>query len=120
MNTDLSPENENFIDHAVATGLFQDRGKALNAAIDLLKRREGLIRDVNSGIDQLDAGKACLLILTRSWRKSTSDLANPESRIVTCRGLNFRQVLSKILLTLAQISPLEAEAGKPPRDSCEE
>jgi Arc/MetJ-type ribon-helix-helix transcriptional regulator len=57
MNTDLSPENENFIDHAVATGLFQDRGKALNAAIDLLKRREGLIRDVNSGIDQLERGQ---------------------------------------------------------------
>jgi Arc/MetJ-type ribon-helix-helix transcriptional regulator len=56
MSTGISPENEQYIDHAVATGLFQDRGQALNTAIELLKRRERLIRDVNSGIDQLEKG----------------------------------------------------------------
>jgi len=56
MNAGLSPENENYIDQAVANGLFQDGGQALNSAIELLKRRERLIRDVNSGIDQLERG----------------------------------------------------------------
>ena len=56
MSAGISPENELYIDHAVASGLFQDRGQALNSAIELLKRRERLIRDVNSGIDQLDKG----------------------------------------------------------------
>jgi Arc/MetJ-type ribon-helix-helix transcriptional regulator len=56
MSTGISPENEQYIDNAVANGLFQDRGQAINIAIDLLKRRERLIRDVNSGIDQLDKG----------------------------------------------------------------
>ncbi len=57
MSIDLSPENESYIDQAVANGLFQDRHQALNAAIELLKRRERLIRDVNSGIEQLEKGQ---------------------------------------------------------------
>jgi Arc/MetJ-type ribon-helix-helix transcriptional regulator len=56
MSAGLSPENENYIDQAVASGLFHDRGQALNTAIELLKRRERLIRDVNSGIEQLEKG----------------------------------------------------------------
>ena len=56
MSTGISPENESYIDTAVANGLFQDRGQAINTAIELLKRRERLIRDVNSGIDQLERG----------------------------------------------------------------
>jgi Arc/MetJ-type ribon-helix-helix transcriptional regulator len=56
MSTGISPENEQYIDNAVATGLFHDRGQAINTAIELLKRREQLIRDVNSGIDQLEKG----------------------------------------------------------------
>ena len=56
MDTDISHENEQYIDTAVANGFFQDRGQALNTAIELLKRRERIIRDVNSGIDQLESG----------------------------------------------------------------
>jgi Arc/MetJ-type ribon-helix-helix transcriptional regulator len=56
MSIDLSPENEIYIDQAVANGLFQDRHQALNTAIELLKQRERLIRDVNSGIEQLEMG----------------------------------------------------------------
>lgn len=56
MSTGISPENELYIDNAVATGLFQDRGQAINTAIELLKHREQLIRDVNSGIGQLEKG----------------------------------------------------------------
>ena len=56
MSTGISPENELYIDNAVANGLFQDREQAINTAIELLKRRERIIRDVNSGIDQLKKG----------------------------------------------------------------
>jgi Arc/MetJ-type ribon-helix-helix transcriptional regulator len=56
MSTGISPENEIYIETAVANGLFQDRGQAINTAIELLKRRERLIRDVNSGIGQLESG----------------------------------------------------------------
>ena len=52
----ISPENERYLDNAVANGLFQDRRQAINTAIELLKRRERLVRDVNSGIDQLERG----------------------------------------------------------------
>ena len=57
MGSDISPENEQFIQHAVAAGTFQDRGEALDKAVELLKRREQLIRDVNAGIEQLERGE---------------------------------------------------------------
>ncbi len=56
MNADITPENEHFLEHAVAVGMFHDRGEAINTAIELLKRRAELIRDVNAGIEQLEQG----------------------------------------------------------------
>jgi Arc/MetJ-type ribon-helix-helix transcriptional regulator len=56
MSSGISPENERFIDEAVATGLFEDRGQVLDTALELLKRRQQLIRDVNIGIEQLERG----------------------------------------------------------------
>jgi antitoxin ParD1/3/4 len=57
MATDLSPENEQFIQTAIASGLYHNRGEALDMAVDLLKKREQLIRDVNLGIEQLERGE---------------------------------------------------------------
>jgi Arc/MetJ-type ribon-helix-helix transcriptional regulator len=56
MSSQLSPENENYLQYAVTTGLFHDRGEALDKAVELLKKREQLIGDVNRGIDQLERG----------------------------------------------------------------
>ena len=56
MGPEISPENEHFLDQAVATGMFRDRGEAINTAIELLRRRSQLIRDVNVGIEQLEQG----------------------------------------------------------------
>lgn len=56
MNTDITPENELFLEHVVAVGMFHDRGEAINTAISLLKCRADLIRDVNAGIEQLERG----------------------------------------------------------------
>jgi Arc/MetJ-type ribon-helix-helix transcriptional regulator len=47
MTTNLSPENEQYIQNAIASGLYHDRGEILDRAVELLKRREQLIRDVN-------------------------------------------------------------------------
>ncbi len=43
MATDLSPKNEQFIQQAVACGTFPDRGRALDEAVELLKRRQELL-----------------------------------------------------------------------------
>jgi Arc/MetJ-type ribon-helix-helix transcriptional regulator len=57
MSSQLSPENENYLQYAVTSGLFHDRGEALDKAVELLKNREQLIRDVNRGIEQLERGE---------------------------------------------------------------
>ncbi len=57
MSSNISPENELFIQHAVETGLFHDRGSALDAAIDLLKRRLELLEHIDEGTRQLRSGQ---------------------------------------------------------------
>ncbi len=57
MSSDISPENERFIQHAVETGLFQDRGSALDAAVGLLKRRAELLEHIDRGTHQLRTGQ---------------------------------------------------------------
>ena len=56
MSTEITPENESFLHQAVSTGMFHDRGEAINTAIDLLKRRSQLIGEVNAGMEQLEQG----------------------------------------------------------------
>jgi Arc/MetJ-type ribon-helix-helix transcriptional regulator len=58
MSSHLSPENEQFLEHAVSVGTYHDRGEALDRAVELLRRRDELIRDVNEGIEQLERGKS--------------------------------------------------------------
>ena len=57
MNGNLTPENEQFLERAVAVGMYHDRDEALDRAVGLLRRREQLIRDVNQGIEQLERGE---------------------------------------------------------------
>jgi Arc/MetJ-type ribon-helix-helix transcriptional regulator len=57
MSSDISAEHEQFIQGEIAAGVFQDRSEALDAAVELLRRRRQLIRDVNAGIDQLEDGR---------------------------------------------------------------
>ena len=57
MTTNLSPENEQFLEQAVAVGMYHDRDEALDRAVELLRRREQLIGDVNKGIEQLERGE---------------------------------------------------------------
>ncbi len=57
MSSDISPENEQFIRYVITTDTFQDRGEALDKAVELLKRHQQLICDVNAGIEQLQRGE---------------------------------------------------------------
>jgi Arc/MetJ-type ribon-helix-helix transcriptional regulator len=57
MSSSLSPENERFLEQVVSLGLYHDRGEALDKAVELLRRRERLIRDVDEGIEQLERGE---------------------------------------------------------------
>jgi Arc/MetJ-type ribon-helix-helix transcriptional regulator len=57
VSSNLSPENEQFLERAVSVGMYHDRDEALDRAVELLRRREQLIRDVNVGIEQLERGE---------------------------------------------------------------
>lgn len=61
MSADIAPENEQFIQDMIARGAFHSGGEALDVAVQLLKRREQLVRDVNAGIAELERGECGLL-----------------------------------------------------------
>jgi Arc/MetJ-type ribon-helix-helix transcriptional regulator len=64
MSHRLSPENEQFLDLAVSAGTFHDREAAIDEAVNLLRRREKLIQDVNHGIEQINRGETVPFDLT--------------------------------------------------------
>ncbi len=57
MQIEISPQNNEFIDRQVARGEFRDRRAALDAAVDLLRRRTDTLEKIDSGRQQLDAGE---------------------------------------------------------------
>jgi Arc/MetJ-type ribon-helix-helix transcriptional regulator len=57
MSSHLSPENEQFINHAVEIGLFSDRDQALDEAVELLKRRQQILDRIDEGTRQLHKGE---------------------------------------------------------------
>ncbi len=57
MSSNLSPENEQFIQHAINCGTFQDRGHVLDEAVTLLKRRQELLSHIDKGTRQLRDGE---------------------------------------------------------------
>ena len=61
MARDLHPQNEQFIESAISNGGYSSRNDVLNDAVDLLRQRDALVRDVNIGIDQLKRGEGTTL-----------------------------------------------------------
>ena len=57
MTNDLSSENERFIAGEIAAGVYAGRGEALDAAIELLKRRKELLDRLSNSRRQLDSGE---------------------------------------------------------------
>ena len=57
MSTDISPENEQFIEQQIATGMFRSRADAIDAGVELLRRRQELLDRIDLGRRQLDTGE---------------------------------------------------------------
>jgi len=51
MVNDISGENEQFIQHELESGVYENRAELLDEAVRLLKRRRELQRDIQMGID---------------------------------------------------------------------
>lgn len=57
MHLEISPENEEYIRQMVANGEYRTQGQVLDEALELLKRRDLLRREVNAGVEQLERGE---------------------------------------------------------------
>lgn len=56
MSTELSAENEKFIEDAIHGGAFHSRTEVLDAAVEILRRRQELLRHIDEGTQQLRSG----------------------------------------------------------------
>ena len=54
MSTDVSPENEQFIQREIDAGVFRSKSDALDAGIALLRRRKELLASIDEGRRRLD------------------------------------------------------------------
>ncbi len=57
MNIPISQQNQEFLDQAVAAGLFPNQSNALDEAIQLLREREELSLSLQQAADELDRGE---------------------------------------------------------------
>jgi Arc/MetJ-type ribon-helix-helix transcriptional regulator len=57
MSTDISPQNEQFIQHVIDRGIFHDRNQVLDEAVELLRRRQELLDHIDEGTRQLRSGE---------------------------------------------------------------
>lgn len=69
MSDELRPENERYLAEAISKGGYHDRGEALNQAVDVLRKRDQLINDVNHGIEQLDRDESVQLVDDQELRR---------------------------------------------------
>ena len=57
MSTEISPENEHFIQQQIASGHFHDRREVLDAGILLLRKKQELLGRLDESRRQLDCGE---------------------------------------------------------------
>lgn len=57
MHFEISRENEQYIRRLLANGEYRSGTEVLDEALELLKRRDQLRREVNAGIEQLERGE---------------------------------------------------------------
>ncbi len=76
MSSEISRQNEQYIQEAIARGAFRSRAEALDAAVELLKQRDQLIGDVNAGIEQLERGEGERLDVQRIKAQGRKRLAD--------------------------------------------
>lgn len=51
MNSNLSPENEQFVQYELEIGTYKNREELVDDAVRLLKQRRDLQREIQAGID---------------------------------------------------------------------
>lgn len=57
MSNEISPEHERFLEQVVTEGKYPSRSEALNAAVELLRRRIELLGQIDEGTRQLRNGE---------------------------------------------------------------
>ncbi len=57
VSTEVSPENERYIQSLIERGSFRDRAAALDAGVELLRQRGELLDRLDEGRRQLDEGE---------------------------------------------------------------
>lgn len=57
MSETIAPENEQFINQAIAEGTYTDRAEVVNAALTLLRSRAELLAKIDEGTRQLQNGE---------------------------------------------------------------
>jgi Arc/MetJ-type ribon-helix-helix transcriptional regulator len=77
MASEISPENEQFIQHELESGVYQSRDELLDEAVSLLKRRRDLQREIQAGMD-CGPGIPAVEVFAKLERKARQ-LANRES-----------------------------------------
>jgi len=78
MAGEVSPENEQFIQHELEVGTYQNRTEFLDEAVRLLKRRRELERDIQAGIDSGPSVPGSEVF--RRLEKKAQDLAQQSSQ----------------------------------------
>ena len=96
----LSPENEQFIENAVSVGLYHDRAEALDRAVELLRRREQLVGDVNEGIASLNAVRACRWIWKQSRQRCGTGWKRPRTLVQPMPRLEISPVANRDLVEI--------------------
>lgn len=57
MASDISQNNELFIEQAILAGRFGTRGELLDAAVSLLRDEEEALAAIREGLDSIDRGE---------------------------------------------------------------
>ena len=74
MASQISPENEQFIQREISSGTYRSRAQLLNEAIELLKGRRQLLDHVDEGTQQLRNGQGIELDGENELREFFDDI----------------------------------------------
>ena len=73
MASDISRDNEQFIEQEIAEGRFRDRAEAIDAGIGLLRQQKALVNRLANSRRQLDNGE-CVELDSADLRQLFNDL----------------------------------------------
>ena len=92
MSTELSPENEQWLEGVVSGGVYPSRGQALDRAVRLLREEAEALADIREGFASIERGEGTPLevVEERFARNSDSLPTNevPGCNSPTCRSAN--------------------------------